>query len=239
MMNSTRTPMVTPLIRACKSGEKNELNQVINYINEKGISKDLLNSVDKNGRTALSYICVQNLPSVLDFLLRLPGVDVNKPDTDGNTPLHFVAEIGHPDMITTLITRSTSLVIDLKNVFGITPLMKAAIQGRTDCSKRIILAKPNSALVRDSVRGLTAKEWAYLCGRRFCGDAIGQLIRQNKQKNAVPKKYSTYNITDTRKAGLSVTKIDLPDLMHSVKSEPLPPPTIIITPAESEELIKK
>lgn len=39
-----------------------------------------------------------------------------------------------------LITRSRSLAIDAKNVFGMTPLMKAAIQGRTDCAKQLLLA---------------------------------------------------------------------------------------------------
>lgn len=39
-----------------------------------------------------------------------------------------------------LTTRSRSLVIDAKNIFGLTPLMKAAVQGRTDCAKRLMLA---------------------------------------------------------------------------------------------------
>lgn len=31
---------------------------------------------------------------MLDILLQFPGLDINKPDNDGNTPLHFAAEWG-------------------------------------------------------------------------------------------------------------------------------------------------
>ncbi len=113
-------------------------------------------------QTALSYICVTSFTQILDFLLRLQGIDVNKADNEGNTPLHFAAEAGkifdfffslkmffyfflsnlpgQSDIINMLLTRSRSLIIDAKNVFGMTPLMKAAIQGRTDCAKRLMLA---------------------------------------------------------------------------------------------------
>jgi ankyrin repeat protein len=31
---------------------------------------------------------------MLETILELPGVDVNKPDNEGNTPLHFAAQAG-------------------------------------------------------------------------------------------------------------------------------------------------
>jgi hypothetical protein len=31
---------------------------------------------------------------MLEAILELPGVDVNKPDNEGNTPLHFAAQAG-------------------------------------------------------------------------------------------------------------------------------------------------
>lgn len=47
---------------------------------------------------------------------------------------------GQIEVIRMLTTRSRSLVVDAKNNLGITPLMKAAIQGRYDCAKQLMLA---------------------------------------------------------------------------------------------------
>lgn len=51
-MNIEKTPLVTSLIRACKSADKEELGLVIKSISENGISKNDLNSVDRNGRVS-------------------------------------------------------------------------------------------------------------------------------------------------------------------------------------------
>lgn len=45
-------------------------------------------------QTALSYICSTNLTNFLELFLHLPGIDVNKADNEGNTPLHFAAQAG-------------------------------------------------------------------------------------------------------------------------------------------------
>lgn len=39
-----------------------------------------------------------------------------------------------------LLTRSRSIEIDAKNNLGFTPLMKAALQGRTRCAKLLLFA---------------------------------------------------------------------------------------------------
>lgn len=39
-----------------------------------------------------------------------------------------------------LITKCRSLIIDPKNNLGFTPLMKAALQGRTRCAKLLLFA---------------------------------------------------------------------------------------------------
>lgn len=39
-----------------------------------------------------------------------------------------------------LLTRSRSIEIDAKNSLGFTPLMKAALQGRTRCAKLLLFA---------------------------------------------------------------------------------------------------
>lgn len=39
-----------------------------------------------------------------------------------------------------LLTRSRSIAIDARNNLGFTPLMKAALQGRTRCAKLLLFA---------------------------------------------------------------------------------------------------
>lgn len=46
-------------------------------------------------QTALSYIASNGPLELLELVLQLPGLDVNKPDNEGNTPLHFAAQAGN------------------------------------------------------------------------------------------------------------------------------------------------
>lgn len=111
-------------------------------------------------QTAISYICSNGLLSFLDIVLQLPRIDVNKGDNEGNTPLHFAAEAGElmrlkcyrknsellsilfsgrVEIINMLITRCRTLEVNQRNNLGFTPLMKAALQGRTKCAKLLVL----------------------------------------------------------------------------------------------------
>lgn len=36
---------------------------------------------------------------VLEQILQLPGLDPNKPDNEGNTPLHFAAQAGKDNLL--------------------------------------------------------------------------------------------------------------------------------------------
>jgi hypothetical protein len=45
-------------------------------------------------QTPVSYIVSSGSLSMLEAITQLPGVDINKPDNEGNTPLHFAAQAG-------------------------------------------------------------------------------------------------------------------------------------------------
>lgn len=60
-------------------------------------------------QTALSYVCSTNLTNILDLFLQLPGIDVNKADNEGNTPLHFAAQAGE------LIAQCPQYIINFQN----------------------------------------------------------------------------------------------------------------------------
>lgn len=54
--------------------------------------------------------------------------------------------IGHLGAIRLLLLQN-KLEVDAKNVFGFTPLMKAAIQGHTRCAKALLFAGKNKSFV--------------------------------------------------------------------------------------------
>jgi hypothetical protein len=45
-------------------------------------------------QTPVSYIVSSGLLEMLEAITQLPGVNINKPDNEGNTPLHFAAQAG-------------------------------------------------------------------------------------------------------------------------------------------------
>ncbi|XP_055538917.1 uncharacterized protein LOC129726202 [Wyeomyia smithii] len=184
-MSMEQVPTVTTLLRASRDANEHLLKEVFRDILENGISRENLNSTDRSGRTAISYICSTNLTNFLELFLQLPGIDVNKPDNEGNTPLHFAAQAGLSDIVNMLITKCRSLVIDPKNNLGFTPLMKAALQGRTRCAKLLLFAGA-SPVETDTGRGFRAEQWARFCGRHTCAETIEQCARARLLDKSTP-----------------------------------------------------
>ncbi|XP_052566231.1 uncharacterized protein LOC120420678 isoform X1 [Culex pipiens pallens] len=184
-MSMEQVPTVTTLLRASRDANEYLLKEVFRDILENGISRENLNSTDRSGRTAISYICSTNLTNFLELFLQLPGIDVNKPDNEGNSPLHFAAQAGLSDIVNMLITKCRSLVIDPKNNLGFTPLMKAALQGRTRCAKLLLFAGA-SPVETDTGRGFRAEQWARFCGRHTCAETIEQCARARLLDKSAP-----------------------------------------------------
>ncbi|XP_021697234.1 uncharacterized protein LOC5574708 isoform X2 [Aedes aegypti] len=184
-MSMEQVPTVTTLLRASRDANEYLLKEVFRDILENGISRENLNSTDRSGRTAISYICSTNLTNFLELFLQLPGIDVNKPDNEGNTPLHFAAQAGLSDVVNMLITKCRSLIIDPKNNLGFTPLMKAALQGRTRCAKLLLFAGA-SPVETDTGRGFRAEQWARFCGRHTCAETIEQCARARLLDKSAP-----------------------------------------------------
>lgn len=68
---------------------------------------------------------------------------------------------------------------------------------------RYVHSTDASLSLKDPIRGFTAKDWAHHCGRKFCADSLGELIKKqkaaqlfahqgadltNRQKTSVPAK---------------------------------------------------
>lgn len=79
--------------------------------------RQLLDSPDDLGRTALALACMKGYQEVVDKLLEI-GSDINLPDFEGNTPLHYAAAYNHILIVQLLIERGCSFAS--KNTVGFT-----------------------------------------------------------------------------------------------------------------------
>ncbi|KAK6627469.1 hypothetical protein RUM44_009946 [Polyplax serrata] len=175
------------ILRAAKDGDDEEVAEVLKKATLFGISPEDLNAVDASGRTALSYIASNGNQKNLKAILKLSKLDVNKGDNEGNTPLHFASQAGQVELINYMLSICPHLEIDARNAVGLTPLMKAALQGRTKCAKLLLFAGASPSL-KDWGRGLRAEEWAKYCGRHGCAEAIEKF---SKQKNSTFGKWGS------------------------------------------------
>ncbi|XP_030746861.1 ankyrin repeat domain-containing protein 33B-like [Sitophilus oryzae] len=171
------TPGGLALLGAARDGDDQALRDLLRRALAIGISDTDLNATDSSGRTILSYVASNGSFDLLELILQLPGLDPNKPDNEGNTPLHFAAQAGQVECLNCLASRCRGVEIDARNNLGFTPLMKAALQGRNKCAKLLLFAGANPTL-RDNGRGFRADQWARFCGRYVCADVIEKHARQ-------------------------------------------------------------
>lgn len=164
------------LMVACRVGEEDQVLRLLKEMTAAGIlDATVLNQADRAGRTALSYACANAFQRVVEVLTGLQGTDINKYDTDGNTPLHFASQAGHTEVVSHLVNKcNRSVDLDARNALGFTPLMKAALQGRTKIAKILLFAGASPHL-RDFGRGMCAVEWARYTGRHVCSELIDSI----------------------------------------------------------------
>ena len=99
--------------------------------------------------------------------------DVRASDIEGNTPLHFAAREGFPEIAQRLLAAGAQ-VNALTGAWCFTPLMYAAMRGQTACV--LLLASHNADLALRCGKGLNACEWAVALRRGDCGHALSRLM---------------------------------------------------------------
>jgi len=128
-----------PLIVELRQKHLSKARQIL------GSDKNLkINDKDKHGNTALHYLA----PLHLDFdkgdfrlflkrVLEYPGIDVTVTDNYGNTPLHWAAWFGNPDMVGTILftvkdglVHNKNIKLNAQNKYGETALHHATKTGR-------------------------------------------------------------------------------------------------------------
>ncbi|XP_065340643.1 photoreceptor ankyrin repeat protein-like isoform X2 [Cloeon dipterum] len=171
------------LVRVCREGDESGLQELMTGANGLQLQPSDVNCFDSSGRTPVSYIASSGSLAMLEALAQFPAVDFNYPDNEGNTPLHFAAQAGHVEVLNLLLSRCSSVEVDSRNSLGFTPLMKAALQGRTKCAKLLLFAGASPAL-RDLGRGFRAEQWARYCGRHMCAEVIDKFSRHRLLERA-------------------------------------------------------
>lgn len=97
-----------------------------------------INMTDKDGRTFLMHAACYNRLGTLNYLIKR-GVDINAQDTVGYTALHFAAQNCLLKVTQILLNNHAS--IDIKDVYGDTPLWRAVMNYKDDDSVIAILLK--------------------------------------------------------------------------------------------------
>ncbi len=98
---------------------------------------DSPNSVDSEGRNALSYAAASGNDTMVAMLIQA-GARLDARDPFGNIPLHWAADNGHIEALRALLAGQGP--VDVQNKQGITPLMLAAGRGRTEIVRVLLEA---------------------------------------------------------------------------------------------------
>ncbi|TSK98501.1 Ankyrin repeat domain-containing protein 33B [Bagarius yarrelli] len=155
-----QTPGPLSLFRACCTNSALTVKALI----RQGVTEEEVRETDKNNRTGLMVACYHGYVDVVIALSLCPYVDINWQDSEGNTALITAAQAGHITITNYLLNYFPGLDIEKRNCHGFSALMKAAMQGRVDCVRALVMAGADLE-ARDSGRKLTPREWALFTGR--------------------------------------------------------------------------
>uniref|UniRef100_A0A8C0X4Z4 Ankyrin repeat domain-containing protein 33B n=1 Tax=Castor canadensis TaxID=51338 RepID=A0A8C0X4Z4_CASCN len=161
------------LLRAACANDVGLLRALV----RRGPRVEEVQETDRNGRTGLIVACCHGFVDTVVALAECPHLDVNWQDSEGNTALITAAQAGHATITNYLLNYFPGLDLERRNVFGFTALMKAAMQGRTECVRALMLAGAD-VNARDPRRGMSPQEWAVFTGRAEAVRVMQRLLER-------------------------------------------------------------
>jgi ankyrin repeat protein len=165
-----------------KAVEERKGEDVEKFINEPGSGPVIINTRrDGTGETALHIVTARRDEVWLTYLLA-KGANPNLADRKGTTPLMMAAQLGFIEGAAKLIQYKAA--VDGANRSGETPLIRA-VQLRNPEMVRLLLKSGANPDKRDSVAGLSAREYAAQDGRN---SAILGIIERGGGTAEAPKK---------------------------------------------------
>ncbi|XP_040911600.1 ankyrin repeat domain-containing protein 33B-like [Toxotes jaculatrix] len=148
---------------------------IVKIMIRQGVTEEEVRETDRNRRSGLIVACYHGYMDVVMALAQCPYLDVNWQDNEGNTALITAAQAGHVIISNYLLNYFPGLDIERRNCHGFTALMKAAMQGRADCVRALMLAG-GDIQARDNGRHMTPREWALFTGRYETANLMYRLM---------------------------------------------------------------
>ncbi|CAL1596793.1 unnamed protein product [Knipowitschia caucasica] len=170
---SPESPEPLTFFQACCSNNA----AIVRIMVRHGVTEEEVTAADRNNRIGLLVACYQGFVDVVIALSQCPYLDPNWQDTEGNTALITAAQAGHVTITNYLLNYYCGLDIERRNCHGFTALMKAAMQGRVECVRALMLAGA-SLDAKDFGRNFTAREWALFTGRYETAWVMSRLMER-------------------------------------------------------------
>ncbi len=165
-----------------KAVEDRKGEEVEKFVNEPGSGAVIVNTKrDGTGETALHIVTARRDETWMGYLLG-KGANPNISDRKGTTPLMLATQLGFAEGVNKLIQYKAS--VDATNRAGETALIRA-VQLRNTEMVRLLLKAGANPDKRDSVAGLSAREYAAQDGRN---SAILGIIERGGKPAEAPKK---------------------------------------------------
>ncbi|XP_040000357.1 ankyrin repeat domain-containing protein 33B [Xiphias gladius] len=148
---------------------------IVKIMMRQGVTEEEVRETDRNRRSGLIMACYHGYVDVVIALAQCPYLDVNWQDNEGNTALITAAQAGHAIISNYLLNYFPGLDVERRNCHGFTALMKAAMQGRPECVRALMLAG-GDIQARDNGRRMTPREWALFTGRYETANVMYRLM---------------------------------------------------------------
>ncbi|XP_029560812.1 ankyrin repeat domain-containing protein 33B-like isoform X2 [Salmo trutta] len=149
------TPEPLSFFMACS----NNNSIIVKIMIRQGVTEEEVRETDKNNRNGLIVACYMGWVDVVIALSQCPHIDVNWQDNEGNTALMTAAQA------------------ERRNCHGFTAMMKAAMQGRADVVRLLMLSGADVE-ARDYGRKMTSREWALFTCRYETAYLMMRLMAQ-------------------------------------------------------------
>lgn len=120
-----------PLFLAVHNGESARISSLLRKYSAREIisRRTLMHVAAARGYDGIFQILIaEGYIKTISFL-------ITKPDINGNTPLHLAIEKNHPAMFIVLVQNSN---VNIKNFWGATPLILAALHNRLEFATILI-----------------------------------------------------------------------------------------------------
>ena len=129
----------TPLIFASYTGHVNIVKRLLAHLDKNDHLKesfDINHQDEEEGCTALSFACLNGHEQVVETLLIVKNIDVNKSTEEGATPLTIACENGHEKVVKILLANGAD--INKANNKDCTPLIFASENGHHTVVKTLL-----------------------------------------------------------------------------------------------------